>query len=191
MKTEKYKENVNSDKLENKKWKKAFEFAKKAHEGQKRAEGVPYFEHIKGVMEILLNEAEIVDDDVLTVAALHDVIEDTEYSYEDIKQDFGENIAEQVNLLTRFPGQHFSEYAKGIFENSKYPHLRDIKLADRLHNLRTLPATKDPARIARKVKQTENFILPYENDCLPLLINKIKAQINYLKTCEKIHEKTL
>lgn len=162
-------------------WKRALEFAKQKHEGQFRDEGVPYFEHIKGVMEILINEAGTFDDTILTIAALHDVLEDTDCTYEELKAEFGENIADGVNVLTRQPGQSFEDYAKGIFTNQKMPYLRKIKLADRLHNLRTLPATRNPQKIVKKVEETEKCILPYEK-CSPRdLMQKIKDEIVILR----------
>lgn len=162
-------------------WKKALEFAKKKHEGQLRDEGVPYFEHIRAVMEILIHEANTFDDTILTIAALHDVIEDTDCTYNDIKEAFGENVANAVNLLTRKKGQPFDEYAKAIFENNEFPYVRKIKLADRLHNLRTLPNTRNPQKIVKKVLETERCILPYEN-CSPRdLMQKIKEEIATLR----------
>lgn len=162
-------------------WKKALEFAKKKHEGQLRDEGVPYFEHIRAVMEILIHEANTFDDTILTIAALHDVIEDTDCTYGEVAKEFGENIADAVNLLTRKPNQSFDEYAKAIFESNEFPYARKIKLADRLHNLRTLPNTKKPEKILKKVLETERCILPYEN-CSPRdLMLKIKEELASLR----------
>lgn len=162
-------------------WKKALEFAKKKHEGQFRDEGVPYFEHIKGVMEILINETNTYDDIVLTIAALHDVLEDTDCTYEELEKIFGSNIAGSVNLLTRKEGQSFDEYAKNIFENEDYPYVRKVKLADRLHNLRCLPKTNNSQKIIKKVKETERCIIPYEERCPRELMKRIKDEILELK----------
>ena len=164
-------------------WKRALEFAKEKHEGQTRDEGTPYYEHIKGVMEILIKEANTREDEVLTVAALHDVLEDTECTYEEIDAIFGQNVADCVKLLTRDSknGQTFEEYAKAIFENEEFKYARKIKLADRLHNLRSLPNTKNPAKIQRKVEETEKYILIYDKQSPKVLMDKIKAELNVLK----------
>ena len=142
-------------------WKKALEFAKEKHEGQVRDEGTPYYEHIKGTMEILINEANTREDEVLTVAALHDILEDTDCSYEELKTKFGKRVADCVQLLTWDwkNGQSFEDYAKGIFESKDFKYARKVKLADRLHNLRSLPKTQDDEKIQRKIEETENYIL--------------------------------
>ena len=104
-------------------WKKAVDFANKYHTkaGQyrigKNGEKLPYITHIQEVMRILINEAKITSDNILTVAALHDVLEDTECTYEELEETFGVHIAEPVDLLTRKEGQPFDEYAKNIFTN--------------------------------------------------------------------------
>ena len=105
-------------------WRRALEFAKQKHKGQVRDEGTPYFEHIKGVMEILIKEGNTREDEVLTVAALHDVLEDTECSYEELKDNFGSRVADAVQLLTWDweNGQTFEDYAKG----KKQFHHKDI-----------------------------------------------------------------
>lgn len=164
-------------------WKRALEFAKEMHEGQKRDEGTPYYEHIKGVMEILIKEANTIEDEVLTVAALHDVLEDTECTYERLKEEFGQSVADCVQLLTRDEenGQSFEEYAREIFESEEFKYARKIKLADRLHNLRSLPNTKNPQKIQRKIEETEKYILIYEKQAHKILMDKIKEQLILLK----------
>lgn len=169
-------------------WKKALEFAKVKHEGQFRDEGVPYFEHIKGVMEILIKETNTFDDTVLTIAALHDVLEDTDCTYEELKRIFGTTVADSVDLLTRKPGQSFDEYAKAIFENEDFPYARKIKLADRLHNLRDLPKTNNPEKIVKKVKETERCILPYEGQVSGELMKKVKEEVKKLRRRPEFNE---
>lgn len=164
-------------------WVRALEFAKEKHEGQKRDEGTPYYEHIKGVMEILIKEANTREDEVLTVAALHDILEDTECTYEQLKEEFGQSVADCVQLLTKDSenGQTFEEYAKKIFESEEFQYARKVKLADRLHNLRTLPNTKNPEKIRRKIEETEKYILIYDKQSYKVLMDKIKEQLAVLK----------
>lgn len=160
------------------KWKRAVDFANKYHtkSGQyrigKNGERLPYITHIYGVMKILINEAKITSDDVLTVAALHDVVEDTDCTLEKIKEEFGEDIAKAVDLLTRKEGQLFAEYAENIFSNQEYPWVGDIKLADRIHNLRTYPEVKDNKRVKYKYDETLKCIKPYAKRQSPML-NKL------------------
>lgn len=165
-------------------WRKALEFAKQKHEGQVRDQGTPYFEHIKGVMEILIKEGNTREDEVLTVAALHDILEDTDCRYDELKENFGSRVADAVQLLTWDweNGQSFEDYAKGIFENEEFKYLRKIKLADRLHNLRELPKTKNPEKIQRKVEETEKYILIYDKQSPKMLMDKVKEEINSLKS---------
>lgn len=172
-------------------WAKALEFAKEKHEGQVRDEGTPYYEHIKGTMEILVKEANTQEDEVLTVAALHDILEDTDCTYEELKERFGERVADCVQLLTWDweNGQSFEDYAKGIFESEDFKYARKIKLADRLHNLRTLPKTNNPEKIQRKIDETERYILIYDRQAPKVLMDKIKAQINDLKSMQNSGKK--
>ena len=166
-------------------WKRAVDFANKYHTkaGQyrigKNGEKLPYITHIHEVMKILINEANIIDDEILTVAALHDVIEDTECTYENLKEEFGEDIAEAVNLLSRKEGQTFDEYAKNIF--TKFPWLGDIKLADRIHNLRTYPEINDNKKVKYKLDETVRCIKPYAKKQSPILNKKLEESMKTIK----------
>lgn len=124
--------------------KKAYELANKAHEGQTRATGEPYIIHPLAVAYIL---AELrMDEEGLIAALLHDVVEDTEYTVEDIKKAFGEEIAFLVDGVTKLSKFHYKDKEDQQTENFRKMFLamaRDtrvvvIKLADRLHNMRTL-----------------------------------------------------
>lgn len=169
-------------------WKKALEFAREKHKGQLRDEGTPYFEHLKGVMRILVAESNVTDDTILCIAALHDTLEDTDSTYEELEEKFGDEVAGCVQLLTRQPNQSFEDYSRKIFTNEEYPYAREIKLADRLHNLRSLPATGNTEKIVRKIKETEKCILPYENCSPRVLMRKIKEELADLKKQEGIKD---
>ena len=164
------------------KWKKALEFAKQKHKGQVRDGGTPYFEHIKEVMNILVKEDNTTDDIILTVAALHDVLENTDCTKEELEDQFGTITAECVDLLTRKEGQSYADYARQVFTNEDYLIIRQIKLADELHNLRTLRLTNNSEKIIKKIQETEECILNYEK-CAPRnLMNKIKQELDTLKS---------
>ncbi|MCD7971836.1 MAG: RelA/SpoT family protein [Candidatus Azobacteroides sp.] len=124
---------------------KAFTFAKQAHKGIKRLSGVPYIMHPLAVARIVVNEIGLGSTSICA-ALLHDVVEDTEYTVEDIKNVFGEKIAQIVDGLTKISGGIFADKATSQTENfrkllltmSEDIRVVLIKMADRLHNMRTL-----------------------------------------------------
>lgn len=152
-------------------------FAKRFHEGQVRRGGsgfVPYYdEHVLGVYHILRDECGIEDEDILIIALLHDTVEDTACTYEDIEKEFGADIRTQVQLLTRITGEPFSAYAGRLFANGSYRAIL-VKLADRLHNLRTIIYMPDITWIQKKVKQSYTDIL----NPLPDAIKRITQDVD-------------
>jgi len=137
---------------------KAFVYAKKAHEGQMRRSGDPYISHPLAVAQILASLK--LDHQCLMAALLHDVVEDTVISYDDLAQEFGTNVADLVNSVTKITNIPFRTKAEEQAENFQKMIVATgddvrvilIKLADRLHNMRTLgsmPANK-AKRIARE-----------------------------------------
>ncbi len=131
---------------------KAFNFAKQAHKGVRRLSGEPYIMHPIAVAQIVCSEIGLGSTSICA-ALLHDVVEDTEYTVEDIENMFGAKIAQIVDGLTKISGGIFGEQASAQAENFKKLLLTMsedirvilIKIADRLHNMRTLesqPANK-------------------------------------------------
>jgi len=123
----------------------AFRFAKKAHGGIRRRSGEPYILHPIAVAKIASQEIGLGSTSICA-ALLHDVVEDTDYTVEDIEQQFGSKIAELVSGLTKISGGIFGDKASLQAENfrkllltmSEDIRVVLIKIADRLHNMRTL-----------------------------------------------------
>lgn len=123
----------------------AFRFAKKAHGGIRRRSGEPYILHPIAVAKIASQEIGLGSTSICA-ALLHDVVEDTDYTVEDIEQQFGPKIAELVKGLTKISGGIFGDKASMQAENfrkllltmSEDIRVVLIKIADRLHNMRTL-----------------------------------------------------
>lgn len=124
---------------------KAFNFANQAHKGIKRRSGEPYIMHPIAVAKIVCNEIGLGSTSICA-ALLHDVVEDTDYTVEDIENIFGHKIAQIVDGLTKISGGIFGDRASAQAENFKKLLLTMsddirvilIKIADRLHNMRTL-----------------------------------------------------
>ena len=122
----------------------AYQFAKERHEGQFRRSGEPYIEHPINVALLLLELG--LDDDCLCAALLHDVVEDTETSLDEVKSFFGPEVAELVDGVTKLGKIHFSSLEEEQAENlrkmllamSKDIRVMLIKLCDRMHNMRTM-----------------------------------------------------
>ena len=131
---------------------KAFNFAKQAHKGVRRLSGEPYIMHPIAVAQIACEEVGLGSTSICA-ALLHDVVEDTDYTVEDIENIFGAKVAQIVDGLTKISGGIFGEQASAQAENFKKLLLTMsddirvilIKICDRLHNMRTLasqPANK-------------------------------------------------
>jgi guanosine-3',5'-bis(diphosphate) 3'-pyrophosphohydrolase len=146
--------------------KKAYDFCITKHAGVKRASGEPYYYHPLSVGIILL-ENNIAETSVLGAALLHDVVEDTNVTVDEIKTLFGEEIARLVEGLTHINKEHFKnldEYQsenlkKIILATAKDVRVMFIKLADRLHNMRTL-SVREPEKQTKVAKQTLHVFAP-------------------------------
>ena len=145
----------------------AYELASEAHSHQRRKSGEPYIIHPIAVASIVAQELELGDNPIIS-AFLHDVVEDTEYTIEDIKERFGEDVAFLVGTVTKKKKEKY-EHSKQIdnyrqiLESVHYDvRALLIKLADRLHNMRTL----DSMRADKQMKiagETDYFYAPLAN----------------------------
>ncbi len=143
----------------------AFAVAESAHEGQMRKSGDPFIEHPVSVAEVLASYG--LDDVTIAAALLHDVVEDTELSLDDIEQQFGEAVAHLIDGVTKLERIKFGSKAeqqaatirKMVVAMAKDVRVLFIKLADRLHNVKTLDFMSDDAK-ARIARETLEVYAP-------------------------------
>lgn len=166
----------------------AYELAKTAHSQQKRATGEPYLVHPVAVAEIMTELH--VDKETLIASLLHDTVEDTDVTLDDLRQNFGSGVAALVDGVTKLNRISYSSREEMQAENFRKMFLamaKDIrvvliKLADRLHNMRTMKH-KSPERQAEKAQETLDIYAPLAHR---LGIYKIKWELEDL--CLRILE---
>ena len=137
----------------------AFEVARDAHHDQTRDEGTPYIVHPVRVAAVLVNELEVFSARLVCAALLHDVIEDSPTTREQIAEMFDEEIARLVWLLTKLEDVSLVDYLSAI-EASGATGATLVKLCDRLDNLRFLTCSPRTEKIHRYIRTTEIYYLP-------------------------------
>src|SRR3989339_420420 len=144
---------------------KAFDFAKSAHNGVRRRSGEPYIIHPISVAKIVVQEIGLGYKSIVT-ALIHDVVEDTEYTIEDIERLFGSKIASLVDGLTKiksaFDSSHTSQaenFKRILLTLNDDVRVILIKLADRLHNMRTLDFMPDHKK-SKVISETMYIFIP-------------------------------
>lgn len=162
---------------------KAYDFAERLHEGQLRKSGEPYFIHPVAVAVILAEMG--MDEATIASGLLHDVVEDTEYTREQLVEDFNEEIAALVDGVTKLGSIKLSEskeeiqaenFRKMFLAMSKDIRVLIIKLADRLHNMRTMQH-QTPAKQIEKCNETIEIYAPLASR---LGISKVKMELEDL-----------
>ena len=146
--------------------KKAHDYAKEMHEGQFRSSGEPYYTHPVEVAQILADMG--MDVTTIVTAILHDTIEDTPATYEDLEEKFGKTVADLINgvsKLTRIEsqtveGKQAENFRKLLLAISEDIRVLLVKLADRLHNMRTLEGIKDDDKRRRIAMETLEVYAP-------------------------------
>ena len=162
---------------------KAYNFALEAHQNQKREEGAPYIIHPVAVANILTDLK--LDSATITTGLLHDTIEDTNITYETVRKEFGEEVANLVDGVTKISAleekasinSKAENFRKLILATSKDIRVLLVKLADRLHNMRTINFVKDKDKIVRKAKETMEIYAPLADR---MGMNKIRDELEDL-----------
>ncbi|GHV29686.1 GTP pyrophosphokinase [Clostridia bacterium] len=190
--TKKHKKNLNLNQI-----KKAYLFAKEAHGDQMRHSGEPYIIHPVNVAKILIELG--MDVQTIVAAILHDVLEDTPVSYDEIKKNFSEEIAYLVNGVTKLSTMRYGSKEESQAENirkmfvamAENHRVIIIKLADRLHNMRTIKFVRTEKQL-EKARETMEIYAPLAHRCG---IRGIKEELEDLSVrvldpyaCEQIEE---
>ena len=160
-KVKSYNENCDEDSI-----RRAYDFGKNAHEGQKRASGEPYFAHPVEVAYILASK--FLDDASIIAGLLHDTVEDTDVELPQIQMEFGDDVASLVDGLTKLSMVYLDSQEKKQAENfrkllmalSKDIRVLLVKSADRLHNMRTLQYVPRPEKRKRIARETLEVYVP-------------------------------
>ena len=159
---------------------KAIEFAMKYHGSQKRASGEPYYYHPLQVAEIIAQMR--LDSDSIVTAILHDTIEDTDLTFEDIEKHFSPEIAKLVDGVTKLTKIEFTpvnvrqaeNFRKLLLAMSDDIRVLLVKLADRLHNMRTIEFITNPEKRKRIALETMEITVPLAER---IGIQKIKTEL--------------
>lgn len=180
--------------------KKAYEYVKKLHDGQYRQSGEPYINHPLNVAYILADMH--ADRDTICAGLLHDVLEDTEITKEDIAHDFNQNVANLVDGVTKLSKMNFSSKQEQNLANTRKiitgitedVRIIIIKLADRLHNMRTLQFKSEFKQKENALETMEIFVpLAYYIGAYRIKSELEDLSLRYLKPdmYKKIEERKL
>ena len=177
----------------------AFEYAKKSHEGQKRKSGEPYIVHPIAVTEIVMHLNVIPE--IVISALLHDVLEDTPINFEDIHHDFGFHIAKIVNTLSKSHKiqilDHDTDEERKLLHHQFLELIKDskaaiIKVADRLNNIRTLDHLSKEKQVRISLETIKMYVpLAYEMGIFDISKELHNTAQQYLSEGEYEHAKAL
>jgi (p)ppGpp synthase/HD superfamily hydrolase len=169
----------------------AYTFAEKAHEGvERKFSGLPYFTHVKYVARVLEHLRQ--DEEVVAAGFLHDIIEDTHHTYDDIKLAFGERVADIVLGVTSDGDAMREAGGKRHYLAQKMVDMLEdsltVKLADRFHNVLFLEGDETPKEFIKKYYKETKFILfsieeseRHISEAQRALVDRISAILEFLR----------
>lgn len=170
----------------------AIHLAKRAHAKQRRGDGSPFIDHPIAVLRMLWESNMDLPRSAYITAILHDTLEDTHLTYEDILESAGPEVAAVVRVLTK-DGDYYSlpesvreeKYLRRIrAANKTYSYALLIKMVDRIHNIQTASGLPEERR-RRMLKETRDLYLPFLISCIPYISNDIYE--TYLSFLHKLH----
>ena len=175
----------------------AYNFSKVKFDWMYRKSWEPYFNHLVRTAEILIDELLVKDVDVVALALIHDLKEDTNAKDDTIKMRYWEKMLKKLRKLSKndesLEGKDKAEKTKNYFERLKNCECKDValvKLADRIDNLRTMKWIFKPEKIKRKIEETEEYLLPlaekYSEEAYWIIRKEIMKLENYLKQVEMV-----
>ncbi|PYP87112.1 MAG: hypothetical protein DMF61_10725 [Blastocatellia bacterium AA13] len=159
----------------------AYELASRAHAGQIRDEGTSYIVHPVRVAISLVDELDIHSPELISSALLHDVIEDSDTTRDQVETMFGSEVAKIVWLLTKLEEVSLRDYLAAI-EAEPATGAPIVKLCDRLDNLRFLAQSPKLEKKLRYIRTTELFYLPMAERTHPYLHNQLSRALESVKS---------
>jgi len=160
---------------------KAYLLALNSHAGQMRDEGTPYILHPIRVALVLSEELRLYSSDLTCAALLHDVIEDSDVTREEVEAEFGDTVARIVWLLTKLPEVSLPGYLAAI-EKASDIKAPVVKLCDRLDNLRFLIRSPKAEKKRRYIRTTEQHYLPLAARTDKYLYKQLKDALKLART---------
>ncbi|MGM9738151.1 MAG: HD domain-containing protein [Candidatus Cryptobacteroides sp.] len=154
----------------------AYALAEEAHRPQKRKSGLPYILHPLAVALIVVEEMRQTDPSIVCAALLHDVVEDTDHTIEEIRSLFGDDVATLVAAVTKPNKQQVDNFQHILGSVNKDVRVLILKLSDRLHNMRTLDSMK-PQKQWKIASETQFFFAPLAGR---LGLYKVKSELENL-----------
>jgi (p)ppGpp synthase/HD superfamily hydrolase len=159
----------------------AYEVADDAHRGQTRDEGTPYITHPVRVAVSLVDELNLYSPTLICSALLHDVIEDSDITRDDVGKMFGEEIAEVVWLLTKLEEVSLTQYLASI-EAAAHTGAPIVKLCDRLDNLRSIVHSPRLEKKRRLIRTTEELYVPLAARTNPYLHDELRRSLDKVRS---------
>jgi len=161
----------------------AFEFSQNVHAGQKRDNGEDYITHPYRVCISLSEEFEVEDENLLAAGLLHDVIEDSDASHEQLSKIFNEKVARMVDVVTKKKNPDDPKWKEKYYEEIQNADQQTqlLKFVDRLDNIRDLALCPSKEKQIRYLKETKEIFLPWANKFDKKVYEKLVHEIEKIE----------